>query len=91
MASSWTFTHDRAVGRMLIDDLHHRLFGFGYNSADFPTDLTPSVTLYTLCLPLWFVALGWLLFAYLFFCGSRRRQLNTGQGFEVLPAKPKRS
>ena len=63
-------------------DGDHHFCGFGW------TVPNPDQDIHALFAPLWFVALLWILLAYLSFRVSRRR-LNTGHGFPVLPTPHK--
>jgi len=67
-----------------VEYMHHRFLGFGYQSRRL--SWLPPRQVYQVVIPLWFIALLSLLFAYVFVRAFRRRKY--GQGFPVLPAKP---
>lgn len=83
------FVHATPVDRRDIMVMEYDFVGLGLSLGQYYHPfLGTAYHVYGVCAPLWFIALLWLLFAFLFFRKSRRR-LKAGHGFPALPAKPK--
>jgi len=61
----WEVIHTKTPGPKFFD-AYHRFLGFGYDNPAIGSSTGIACHLYMLCIPLWFVALLSLLFAYFF-------------------------